>query len=551
MRSTLGCDCRPRQKWQGKAVSSLQLPTPTYELPTPLSTRTSTYRFLLLGLVAVTAYFAVTLPPKVLEQYNAAMEQSRIVGYGYLAIVGLGALVLMGVLVWVMWKVWQNTREKDRQAAQRAKDPKKLSRADRRAELTENIAAGRDYAATGGLSEAVRAEIEKAVAEMEQKREAERLEIVAFGAISSGKSSLLNALAGRDVFRTGVVGGTTSTKSEIDWPGSDRVVLVDTPGLAEVEGEARGRGSADAAKNADLVLMVVDGPLRDYEHELLETLSEMGKRIVICLNKADWFTDHERADLCAQIAEQVEGIVSADDVVSVRSRPVERTIVRIGPDGTEGEATVTEPPDIQPLADRLLTIVTQEGESLLLANLLMQSRGLVDDAKERVLTALDTQARRVIDRYMWAAAGVTGANPVPLLDVAGGTAVTVKMVMDLAAIYKQKIDSETIVELLSQMTKSLVAMLGASAAAPAIVGSIGSVLKSLPGVGTIAGGLLVGLAQALVTRWIGRVFMKYFRNEMQPPSGGIAELARREWAEVTKPDALRQLIVKGRQKLEE
>ena len=513
--------------------------------------RTNTYRFLLLGIVAVAAYFAVTLPPKVIEQYNAAMEQSRIVGWAYLAVVGLGALVLVGLTLWTMWKVWQNTRTKQRDQRRRAKDPGQLSTAERRAELKDNIEAGRDYAASTGISDAVRGEIERAVAEMEEKHEAKQFEIVAFGAISSGKSSLLNALAGRDVFRTGVVGGTTTTHSQIEWPGSDRVVLTDTPGLAEVAGEVRAREAAEAAKNADLVLMVIDGPIRDYEHELLETLAEMGKRVVICLNKADWFTTEERAELCDQIASQVKGLVAPEDVVSVRSRPVERPIVRVLADGSQKEGTVTEPPDIQPLADRLLGIVRKEGDTLLLANLLMQSRGLVDDAKERVLTALDDEASRVIDRYMWAAAGVTGANPVPLLDIAGGTAVTVKMVVDLADIYKQKIDSETIVELLSQLTKSLVAMLGASAAAPALAGGVGTLLKTIPGVGTIAGGLLQGLVQAIVTRWIGRVFMQYFRNEMQTPAGGIAELARRQWNEVTKPDQLRKLIVLGRQKLKE
>ncbi len=419
------------------------------------------------------------------------------------------------------------------------------------AELKDNIEAGRDYAATGGIGDAVRAEIERAVAEMEDKREAEQLEIVAFGAISSGKSSLLNALAGRDVFRTGVVGGTTTTHSQIEWPGSDRVLLTDTPGLAEVAGELRADEAANAAKNADLVLMVLDGPIRDYEHELLEMLAEMGKRIVICLNKSDWFTDSERKELCDQIAAQVKGLVAPEDVVSVRSRSVERSIVRIDADGTQQPGTITEPPDIQPLADRLLQIVRKEGESLLLANLLMQSRGLVDDAKERVLDALDQEAKRVIDRYMWAAAGVTSANPVPLLDIAGGTAVTVKMVLDLAAIYKQKIDSETIVEMLSQMTKSLIAMLGASAAAPALASGVATLLKTIPGVGTIAGGLLQGLVQAIVTRWIGRVFMQYFRNEMKTPSGGIAELARSQWNEVTSPNQLRKLIVMGRQKLDE
>ena len=511
--------------------------------------RTTTYRFLLFGLVGLCAYWALTLPPKIIAQYNAASEQSVVVGWLYLAVVGAGAVVLVTMAGWVMWRLWRNTRQKEISDQRRSSNPSQLSTADQRAEVAENLEAGREFAAAGRIGDAVRAEIERAVAEMEAKREAERLEIVAFGAISSGKSSLLNALAGRDVFRTNVVGGTTVAHSQIAWPGSDRVLLTDTPGLAEVAGEARARDAADAAKNADLVLMVVDGPLRDYEYELLESLAAMEKRLLICLNKADWFTDDERAELCDQIATQVASLVAPEDVVSVRSQPVERPIVRLGADGSRTEDTVIEPADIEPLASRLLQIVSKERESLLLANLLMQSRGLVDDAKQRVLAALDDEAERVVNRYMWAAGGATAANPVPLLDIAGGTAITVKMVLDLAAIYKQKIDSETIIEMLSQLTKSLIVLLGASAAAPALVGSVGTLLKTLPGIGSIAGGLLVGAVQALVTRWIGRVFMQYFRNEMQPPAGGLAELARREWNKITSPEQLRQLIVAGRKML--
>ncbi len=81
---------------------------------------------------------------------------------------------------------------------------------------------------------------------------------------------------------------------------------------------------------------------------------------------------------------------------------------------------------------------------------------------------LDEEADRVINRYMWAAGGVAAVNPVPLLDLAGGSAVTVKMVLDLAGVYKQKIDADTVIEILSQLGKNLLAMLGASAAAPAL-----------------------------------------------------------------------------------
>ena len=74
--------------------------------------------------------------------------------------------------------------------------------------------------------------------------------------------------------------------------------------------------------------------------------------------------------------------------------------------------------------------------------------------------ALDRRADAVISKYMWAAGSATAVNPIPLLDVAGGSAVTVKMVLDLAHIYKQPIDADTVVTMLSQLGKNLVAMLG-------------------------------------------------------------------------------------------
>jgi hypothetical protein len=281
----------------------------------------------------------------------------------------------------------------------------------------------------------------------------------------------------------------------------------------------------------------------------------MEKRIVVCLNKEDWYEADQRDELVRQISEQVGSpaiagrAVNVADVVAVRSRPTKRRRVRVLSDGTEQNEEVPVEPDISPLARRMMSIVERDGRDLLLANLLLQSRGLVDEAKERVLAALDERADEVINKYMWAAGGATAINPFPLLDLAGGSAITVKMVLDLAAVYQQKIDADTIVTLLGQLGKNLVAMVGASAAAPALAVAIGSLLKTVPGVGTIAGGIIQGLVQALVTRWIGRVFCEYFRHAMQPPPGGLAELARRQWTEVTRPEQLRKLIQLGRERL--
>jgi hypothetical protein len=55
--------------------------------------------------------------------------------------------------------------------------------------------------------------------------------------------------------------------------------------------------------------------------------------------------------------------------------------------------------------------------------------------------------------------------------------------------------------------------------------------------------------QALVTRWIGAVFIEYFKGEMRQPEGGLTSLARREWERLTTVDQLRQLILAARTKL--
>src|SRR5438093_643694 len=228
------------------------------------------------------------------------------------------------------------------------------------------------------------------VAQAQEKQAAQKLEIVAFGTISSGKSSLLNALAGRDAFQADPGAGTTQERLELPWPGDDGVLLVDTPGLGEVEAPERVAIAAQAARDADLVLLVVDGPLRESEHSLLTKLGEMEKRVLVCLNKADWYDDDERSSLLGQITSQVRSVVQPEDVLAVRSQSTVRTRIRVlAAGGTEQEEQVAVPADIGPLARRMLEVVRTGGRELLLANLLLRSRGVVEDAHRLVEEALD------------------------------------------------------------------------------------------------------------------------------------------------------------------
>jgi uncharacterized protein (DUF697 family) len=151
-----------------------------------------------------------------------------------------------------------------------------------------------------------------------------------------------------------------------------------------------------------------------------------------------------------------------------------------------------------------------------------------------------------VDRYAWGAGGAAALSPLPVLDLAAGAAVSTKMVLDLARVYRQDVDLNTVIHLLGQLGKNLIAILGVSAAGPAVTSAVASLLKTVPGIGTIAGGVLQGLVQALVTRWIGSVFIEYYKSEMLQPDGGLAALARRQWDRMTSASELYKLAQAAR-----
>jgi len=199
----------------------------------------------------------------------------------------------------------------------------------------------------------------------------------------------------------------------------------------------------------------------------------------------------------------------------------------------------------------MVEIVDRDGKDLLMANLLLQSRGLVEKARGRVKDSLDHKAWTIVDKYMWGAGGVAALSPFPVVDLIAGSAISTKMIVDLAEVYQQKVDLDTASKWLSEMGKNLIGVLGSQGATVAVSAVVASLIKTIPFAGTIAGGVLQGAVQALITKWIGAVFIEYFRDEMQTPEGGLSGLARRKWEAVTSVDELRKLVQTAREKLSE
>jgi len=504
---------------------------------------------LLLIMAATVGYVLITFPGTVIDYYDKAAAHGPVLAYLYLAAVSLGALTIAAVFLKLTLGLWRNTRRKHKRIAQQTLDPSQMTERQIEEAIDSQI---KDVAkVTDDLDQAGadRSELDAQVATLEHKRASQTLEIIAFGTISSGKSALLNALCGREVFQTNVRGGTTTTRNEVPWTGGDRVMLVDTPGIGEVDNETHAKIATQAARNADLVLLVLDGPLRESEFETLKVLGGLKKPLHVCLNKTDWYGDQQKDNLLRQIAKQVRPWVDPRDVTSVQARPIHRTRVRVSADGSEKREQIDVPPDISVLARRMLGTIDRDGRDMLLANLLLRSRALADDAREQVMAALDKRAEQIVYLYMWRAGAVAAVVPMPMVDIATGVTISTKMVLELARVYHQQVDLKTAEQMLKEMSKNLVSVLGSHAVTPVIGTMVGSALKTVPGIGTLTGGAVQGLTQALITRWIGRVFIVYFKDEMRPPKGGLAGLARRQWHRVSQASEIADMAKAGLREL--
>ena len=143
------------------------------------------------------------------------------------------------------------------------------------------------------------------------------------GRPNAGKSSLLNALAGRDrAIVTDIPGTTRDTLEEKVRLGNLTLRLIDTAGIRESEDRIEQIGVEKARKSmeeADLIIFVMDAslPLENEDCEMLNQLSSHGylEHSIILLNKMDL-----TSILSAEQIQQVLPQLNPDRILSVSVR---------------------------------------------------------------------------------------------------------------------------------------------------------------------------------------------------------------------------------------
>lgn len=284
------------------------------------------------------------------------------------------------------------------------------------------------------------------------------LHVAVFGRVSAGKSALGNALLGREAFAVGVLHGTTTEAAQapLDEAAADGLVLVDTPGINELDGEARERLAFEVAEISDLVVFVCDGDLTRDELDALRTLAATQRPLLLALNKADRYGESERADLLEHLRGKVAGLVAPNDVLAVAARPAPRRVV-----DAQGERLEPVPPQVAALRERLRAIAEREGRTLTALNAGLHASRLTDQVSARIAETRRTVAAQLIRNYALAKGLAVALNPVPVADLLAAAGLDAAMVVQLSRIYGLPLTRAESGRLVATISAQLIALMGA------------------------------------------------------------------------------------------
>ena len=340
------------------------------------------------------------------------------------------------------------------------------------------------------------------------KLERGELHIAVFGRVSVGKSALANALLGEDAFAVGVLHGTTREAAQRSWRevAGSGVHLIDTPGIDELDGEAREKLAFDVAGVSDLVIFVVDGDMTQREHDALQLLARTERPLLLALNKADRYGDDERERLLERLRQRAAGCVRVEDVVAISAQPTPLKRLRVNATGIEQAELVERMPDLDALRDRLTAVVEREGKTLAALNASLFAGRVSDQVGTRIAEARRDLAAKVIRQYCVAKALAVALNPIPVADLLAAGALDAALVMHLGRVYGLPLTRSEAGSLLMVISAQLAALMGAIWG----VHLVASALKSMSaGLSTIMTAGAQGALAWYATELVGRAAEKY------------------------------------------
>lgn len=373
---------------------------------------------------------------------------------------------------------------------------------------------------------------------MLNKLDRQVVHIAVFGMVGRGKSSLLNALLGQEIFETGPIHGVTQTVQTAQWRaepiaggssdlwrvtlpglGTSRIELIDTPGIDEIDGETREALARQLAQQADLILFVIAGDMTQVEYQALSELRQASKPILLVLNKVDQYPEADRQAIYAKIRdERVRELLSPEEIVMAAASPLVAQAVR-QPDGTLVARLNRSPPQVDDLKLKILEILHREGKSLVALNTMLYSGVVNGQLVQRKMEIRDRSANDVIWQGVMTKGVAIALNPLMVVDLLSGIVIDIALILTLSRLYGIAMTQEGAIGLLQKIALSMGGITASELIATLGLGSLKSFLgAAAPATGgiSLAPYFSVALTQAGVagvsTYAIGQVVKTYLAN---------------------------------------
>jgi GTP-binding protein EngB required for normal cell division len=409
----------------------------------------------------------------------------------YIAVI----IALAGGAGWVLWRL---LRPRPQRAGSKATRPAPPSPPELGARIAKAAAQGADTGA---------AQVE--LARLSQGP----LCIALFGEVSSGKSSLVQALLPGARVDIDPRAGTTRTISHYGWraPTGEEVELVDLPGCNDPSGDLE-PASRDEALRAHAVVYLTDQDLTRRQHREIQALLALDKPVIVALNKMDRYSEADVRALRARIAERVPGC----EAVAL-SAGGHREVVRTWATDREEVSIEPVPAKVGELLAALARTLGRDRTALLRG----RDAVVLGLASRKLETSLAAHRRARAEEIVrdYARQAVLGA----LVAVTPGTDLIIQgylamgMLRALGELYEVSAPRVEIARLLRLATHQ------ARKALPVVLAVAGNAFKAFPGLGTVAGGALHAVGYGLVFESLGRAVAENLAR-----AGGLAEQATLE-----------------------
>ena len=388
-----------------------------------------------------------------------------------------GALLVIA-LAWLLWRIAQPARK----TSLNAPIPVSRSEVDNRIEALRQR-----HTETAAL--------EAELAELDRRHASGEIHVALFGEISTGKSSLIRALAPDAVADVDVRGGTTRTVQQHRGTLRGReLILADVPGSAEVDGIAREQLARDEVLRAHAVVYLTAADLTRAQDAELDWLVRFRKPLILALNKSDLYDETERATLLDRFGQRYANRVRAIVAISAGGRErIERTLA----DGRRERVERERSPEVDALIDALVTLTAPGVDALEPAReaAVLAEVGRRGDELARAQSARESE--QTVTKYTRRAIIGAMAAVMPGSDILIQGALGTGLVRELARIHGvavRELDVEALLSRIGLTVRNTAAIVLAIA---------GNALKAFPGLGTLGGGVLHAIAYGLVFDSLG------------------------------------------------